>query len=60
MPADPLPADPLTADEQAALIAAMIELAEQGDHDGAAHLGELAQNPDDLRKVLAGDDAPGD
>jgi len=68
-----MPAAPLTADESAALVAAMLELAEAGDHDAAEHLGELAQDPDAVRKILAGgdddesgagartsDDAPGD
>lgn len=48
-----MPADPLTADEQADLIAAMLELTEQGDHEGAAYLGELAQDPDALREAMA-------
>jgi len=49
--------EPLTADEQQALIAAMLELAEQGEHEAAARLGELAQDPDAVRQVLAGDGA---
>lgn len=52
-----MPAEPLTADESAALVEAMLELAEAGKHDAAEHLGQLAQDPDAVRKVLAGDDA---
>lgn len=44
---------PLTAEEQAAVVAAMVQLTADGDADGAEHLGQLAQNPDELRKVLA-------
>lgn len=48
-------AEPLTADEQAEVVAAMIELTAAGDADGAEALGQLAQDPDELRKVLAAD-----
>lgn len=52
-------AEPLTADEQVALVGAMLELAEQGDHEAAERLGKLAADPDAVREVLAGgpDDA---
>lgn len=51
-------AEPLTADESQELAEAMLELAEAGEHEAAKHLGELAQDPDALRKVLAGDGEP--
>ena len=44
--------DQLTADESATLMAAMLDLVEQGDHDGAQHLAELAQDPEKFREVL--------
>jgi hypothetical protein len=47
--------EPLTTDEQAEVVAAMIELTAAGDTDGAEALGQLAQDPDELRKVLAAD-----
>lgn len=50
-----MPAEPLTADEQAALVAAMLELAEGGEHEAAERLGQLAADPDAVREVLAGD-----
>lgn len=53
-------AEPLTADEQDALVSAMIELTAAGDAEGAEQLGQLAQDPDAVRKVLAGTDQPGD
>jgi hypothetical protein len=53
--------DALTADESAAVVEAMAQLIADGKHDAAAKLGELAANPAELRKVLAGGDAaPGD
>ena len=50
-----MPAEPLTADESAALVQAMLELAEAGNHDAAQHLADLASDPDAVREVLAGD-----
>jgi hypothetical protein len=53
-------AEPLTAEEQAAVVAAMLQLTADGDADGAERLGQLAQNPDELRKVLAAADQGAD
>lgn len=50
--------DALTAEETAAVVEAMTQLITDGKHDAAAKLGELAGNPAELRKVLAGGDAP--
>jgi hypothetical protein len=46
-------AEPLTPEESGALAAAILELAEAGDHEAAARLGDLAKDPAELRKVLA-------
>lgn len=40
------------------LLAAMLELAEQGDHDGIDALAALADNPDELAEVLGEGDEP--
>lgn len=46
-------AEPLTVDEQAEVVAAMIELTAAGDAEGAEQLAQLAQDPDEVRKVFA-------
>jgi len=51
-------AEPLTADEQDALVSAMIELTAAGDAEGAEALGQLAQDPDEVRKVIYADGDP--
>lgn len=48
--------DPLTAEESQTLAEAMLELAEQGQHDAVAELGKLAHDPAALRQILSADD----
>ena len=57
-----MPAAPLTAAESRRLAGLMLDLAEQGEHETNARLGELAADPDAVRQVLAGldDDQGGD
>jgi hypothetical protein len=45
--------EPLTPQEQADLVGAIFHLAEAGDHEAAARVGELAKDPAELRRVMA-------
>jgi hypothetical protein len=47
-------AELLTADEQTELIGVLADLAEQGEHETAQSLADLAHDPDAVRAVLHG------
>lgn len=47
-------AKPLTADEQGELVGVLADLAEQGEHETAQSLADLAHDPDAVRTVLRG------
>ncbi len=50
--------DELTGEESDALAAAIFQAMEDGHHDQAEALGQLAADPAKLRRVLAGEEEP--
>ncbi len=50
--------EPLTAEESHDLFLAILQATEDGDHETADALGDLAHDPEKLRAILAGEEEP--